>query len=610
MKNAAERLLFLLRYYTALLLCFVVLRILFMYVNGDGQYGLADALAVAFHGLRLDVAVAGYMTAVPLLLTLVTVFVPVSIRLPLGIYTMFASMIISAAFVADMSLYPFWEFKLDASFLLYIDSPSNAFASVTAGYIAGRVVLFLLFDKAIDMLLRRTFPERFNHADGRVVQTAMLVVAGGLMFLGIRGGVSVSTNNIGTVYYSDRQFLNHSAVNPIFSFIYSMGKRDDYSDAYRFYDDAELEARFGGLYASHSDVADTLLVTSRPNILIILLEGMSSSVVERLGGKKGVTPNLDRLSGEGVFFSECYANSYRTDRGLVCALSGYASFPQISVMKSPVKSKSLPSIAKSLGEAGYRNTLLYGGDINFTNMNSYFYSTGYNRVLCDKDFSMGERSTAKWGVADEITFDRLETLIEEQDTVAPWMITFLTLSSHEPWEVDYNRIPDDKVANAFAYTDHCLGRFIDRFKASPHWDNTLVVCLPDHAVTGYPKGIMQTNRNRNRIPLLLLGGAVKQPREISVLMNQSDLPATLLAQLGLPAGEFKFSRNVLSNSYTYPFAYHSYNNGISLIDSTGFTVVGLDNNAPLCNEPADGGDRRAAVARSILQATYRDFSEK
>lgn len=610
MKNTAELLLFLFRYYVALLLCFVVLRIVFMLVNGDGQYGFVDAVAVAFHGLRLDVAVAGYMTAVPLLLTLVSLFVPLAMRKTLSVYNVFAAIVISLAFVADMSLYPFWEFKLDASFLLYIDSPSNAVASVTAGYIVGRVALFLLFATMIFLLLYRSVPRRFGHTKGRAVQTSVILLVGGLMFLAIRGGVSVSTNNIGTVYYSDRQFLNHSAVNPIFSFIYSMGKRDDYSDSYRFYGDEDLEARFGGLYGLHADITDTLLVTSRPNILIILLEGMSSSVVERLGGKKGVTPNLDRLAAEGVFFTECYANSYRTDRGLVCALSGYVSFPQISVMKSPVKSKGLPSIAKSLGRVGYRNTLLYGGDINFTNMNSYFYSTGYNRVLCDKDFSIGERNTGKWGVADEITFNRLESIIEEQDSTAPWMITFLTLSSHEPWEVDYNRIPDDKVANAFAYTDWCLGRFIDRLKASRHWENTLVVCLPDHSVTGYPKGIQQTDRNRNRIPLLLLGGAVQKPREIPLLMNQSDLPATLLAQMGLPVDDFKFSRNVFSRCYTYPFAYHSYNNGISLIDSTGFTVVGLDNNVTLCNEPSEGGDRRAAVARSILQSTYRDFAEK
>ncbi len=609
MENVKEKFLYPLRYYAALLLCFVPLRLLFMLSTGDGRYSIGDYIQVAFHGLTLDIAVAGYITALPLLLTIVSLFVYIPMRKLLVVYNLFAAIIIAAAFVADAGLYPFWQFKLDASFLLYIDSPSNAFASVSTGFIAAHITALIALTTVLFTILHYSTPKSMRPAKPRTWTFAGLVVLAGAMFLGIRGGVSESTNNIGKVYFSDNQFLNHSAVNPIFSFIYSVGKREDYSESYHFYSPEELATRFDGLYTQDGTISDTLLTTTRPNIITILLEGMSCTLIESMGGLAGVTPNFDKLSQEGVLFTRCYANSYRTDRGLICSLSGYTSFPKTSVMKSPIKSQSLASIASSLAKAGYHNTFLYGGDINFTNMKSYFYSTGYNELIADKDFSAEQQSTHLWGVADHITFDSLRHLVKHRPQ-EPWHITYLTLSSHEPWMVPYERIKDNKITNSFAYTDSCLGAFIKHLKESEYWANTLVICMPDHAVASFPKDIDQTYEGRNRIPLLLTGGVVKESRRIETICNQSDLPATLLAQLGLPIEDFPFSRNVLSPTYSYPFAYHAFNNGISFIDSTGFTLYDLDANSIRTEKPAELSHSRASKAKAILQATYEDFQNR
>lgn len=609
MENVKEKFLFPLRYYIALILCFVPLRLVFMAVTGDGSHSLSDYLQVALHGLQLDFAVAGYITILPLLLTMVSLFVYMPMRKLFIVYNLFVAIIIGAAFVADITLYPFWEFKLDASFLLYLDSPSNAFASVSGTFIATRLLAFAALATLIFTLLHYATPKSMRPSKPRMLPLSGLLFLAGVLFLAIRGGVSESTNNIGKVYFSNNQFLNHSAVNPIFSFIYSIGKREDYSDSYRFYSPEELNARISGLYKQDSAITDTLLNNNRPNIITILLEGMSCSLIESMGGAKDVTPNFDRISQEGVLFTQCYANSYRTDRGLICSLSGYLSFPKTSVMKSVIKSQGLSSIASVLSEAGYHNTFLYGGDINFTNMKSYFYSTGYDELIADKDFSIKEDGGHRWGVADHITFDSLFHLVKHRSQ-KPWHITYLTLSSHEPWTVPYNRIYDNPIANSFAYTDSCLGNFINRLKESELWENTLVICMPDHAVIGFPKGIDQTNENRNRIPLLFTGGVIKEKRQIATICNQSDLPATLLAQLGLPVESFPFSRNVLSPSYDYPFAYHAFNNGVSFIDSTGFTLFDLDANSIRVENPADAVHSRATKAKAILQAAYNDFQKR
>lgn len=604
-----ERTLFLLRYYFTQVVIFTVYKVLFLLANvGDEHITVKDAFEVAFHGLPLDFAVAGYFTALPLLIAITTIFVNFKARRVLAWYNAVIATAIALGLIADMSLYPYWEFKLDASFLIYIDSPANAFASISIWHFIALVAILAIAVYLFYRLLCSACKRDFQPCGRKAVTTLQHILLGGLLFLGIRGGVTESTNNIGTVFYSEREILNHSALNPIFSFLYSVGKIENYSSEYSFVDEKECCSIIENLYCIDNTVCDTLIKTTRPNIIIIIMEGMSARFVEKLGGMKSITPNIDRLIDEGVLFINCYANSYRTDRGVICTLSGYPSFPKTSVMKSTIKSQKLPSVALSLGRAGYTNTFLYGGDINFTNMKGYLYSTGYHYTFADKDFSSTEQESHEWGVGDDITFNKLYDVVMSQ-TKEPWHITHLTLSSHEPWNVPYDRISEDKIANSFAFTDEQLGKFIDRLKKTDKWENTLVVCIPDHSVVGYPKGIKQTDRERNHIPLLMLGGAVKRPMRIERLCNQTDMAATLLAQLNLPIDEFTFSRNVLGQNYNYPFAYHSYNNGISLIDSTGFTVYDLDSHTVIHESPQDTNNR-LNNAKVILQATYNNYMNK
>ncbi len=604
-----ERLKFIIRYYVTPILMFVPLRLLFLALNAEKSYTASDYLDVVLNGLKLDIAIAGYITAVPLLLCIVSLFVKLPLKKILLPYNLLIALATALAFIADASLYPFWGFKLDGTFLQYLDSPENAIASVTTGYLLVRFAVLVALTTLFTLILHRITPEKFDKAGKKALSLVLFVFVGGLIFLGIRGGLKESTNNVGQAYYSDDLFLNHSAVNPIFSFIYSMGKIKDFGETYNFYGEEERSALFDSLYTTDNAISDTLLKSTRPNIITIILEGMGAVFVEELGGEKGIAKNMSRLSDEGVLFTNCYANSYRTDRGLVCLLSGYPSFPQISVMKTPVKSQGLPGIANSLSKVGYRNTFLYGGDINFTNMKSYIFSGGYSSAIADTDFP-GEAKKHQWGVNDDIAFDTLAQMVARQPKDKNWHITYLTLSSHEPWIVPYNGIPDNEIANAFAYTDSCLGAFVEKMKKSEEWENLLIVCIPDHTVSCYPRNADRTDRAMTHIPLLMLGGAVKEPKRIETLCNQTDLAATLLAQLQLPTDDYKFSRNILSPAYKYPFAYHTFNNGIQYIDSTGFSVFDLNAGTTLKEEPKDSTQSRLKRAKAILQSTYDDYKKR
>lgn len=598
-------------YFFTVLLIFILQKPLFMLYNGpiEKGFGFADYMQVMVHGASLDAATAGYLTAFPFLLVLISIwFRKFPLKKILYGYYILAAALISIIFVVDMALYTFWGFKLDASVFLYIDSPKEALASVSVGFILLRVLAILLLIALNSWVLLKITPSVLTATRKRIAGTAGMLLLGGVLFIIIRGGVTESTSNIGQVYFSNEPFLNHSAVNPDFSLLSSMGKSQDFASEFNFFDEEKRAALFDGLYpTTDGDSIIQVLNTKRPNILIILMEGFGGAFVEPLGGLPDVTPHFNRLSKEGIFFTNCYANSFRTDRGTVCTFSGYLGLPTASVMKIPAKSRTLPAIAEGLSKAGYKTDFLYGGDINFTNMKSYLLSTGYQRLTANTDFSLAEQTSNAWGVNDDITFEYLYNQLRNRKEEGPWHTAFLTLSSHEPFEVPYHRL-EDKIPNAFAYTDECLGKFVDRLKQTPAWKDLLVICLPDHGFY-YPREGSNAMPRFYHIPLLWLGGAVKQPMQVDKIMNQTDLAATLLGQLGLEHTAFTFSRNVLGSDYKYPFAFYSFNNGFSFRDSTGVTVFDNNSGSILFDEP-EADESRLDKGKAILQTVYDDLGNR
>lgn len=596
--------------FAAFLVYFLVQKPCFMLYNSalEKGAGAGEFLQVLWHGLSLDLTTAAYLTALPWLVVLVSIWLKhFPLRKMLTAYYALAAFLVSLIFLVDMGLYPFWGFKLDASIFLYLDAPKQALASVSVGFILLRVAVILLLSVLFARLLWRLTPRVLPSVRRRVPGTVVTVLLGGVLFVVIRGGVTESTSNVGQVYFCNDPFLNHSAVNPAFSLLSSMGKSEDFASQFDFFEEEKRARLFDGLYpVTDGDSVLQVLNTDRPNVLIILMEGFGGQFIEPLGGLPDVAPNLNRLSKEGIFFSNCYANSFRTDRGTVCTFSGYLGLPTASVMKIPNKSRTLPGIAGKLVAEGYRTDFLYGGDINFTNMKSYLLTTGYQQLTADKDFTLSEQTSNPWGVNDDITFEHLYKVLKERKE-GRWHTAFLTLSSHEPFQVPYRRLEED-IPNAFAYTDDCIGRFVEKMKQLPQWKDLLIVCLPDHGFF-YPREGLNTLPKFYRIPMLWLGGAVKQPLVVDKLMNQTDLAATLLGQMGIAHSEFPFSRNVLGSDYTYPFAFYSFNNGFAFRDSTGVTVVDNTSGKTLYTDP-DAGEPRIEKGKAILQSLYDELGSR
>ena len=572
---------------------------------------LTDYLKVITHGLLLDCTVSGYLTAIPLLCILISIWLPGAFYQKfLKGYFGVAALLIAAIFAVDVALYGYWGFRLDATLFFYLQSPADAMASVPVGTFFLQFLLFLIYAYGIFWVFKRFIIPLFpaTPVRSRLGGTMIVLLLGGILFIPIRGGVTTSTANVGMVYFSKNQFLNHSAINPAFSLLASLSKQQDFAAQFNFFPEEERQERYTALTQTNDTLPGnaekrSLLTTDRPNILIILMESFTANAIEAVGGEPGITPNLNKLSQEGITFTNMYANSFRTDRGIVSVLNGYLAQPTTSIMKYPAKSQTLPSIAKSLGEQGYTADMLYGGDINFTNMQSYFFSSGYSQITADRDFPLSSR-LSKWGANDNITFTHLYESIRERDEKTPWLSTFLTLSSHEPFEVPYHHL-EDPYLNSMAFTDSCIGSFIGQLKELPVWKNTLVVLVSDHGYR-YPASLTDYEPRRFHIPMIWLGGAIKEPAIIDTYANQTDLAATLLSQLNLPHDSFTFSRDILAPGYP-EYAFYTFPNGFGFIDSTGISVYDNESNKPLIESPTENSIERLNKGKVLLQTLYDDL---
>lgn len=572
-----------------------------------------DWLRVVLHGLKLDCTVAGYVTALPLLLTILTLWVRIPQRFWrrffIGYFSL-VSVVAALIFAVDVELYRHWGFRLDGTVLIYLSDPKEALASVDLWMGVRQTLLFAAYAALMIWVYTRVVrlfdgqPLRWPAA---LAGSVVLLLLGGFDFLAIRGGVSASVANVSKVYFSSNMFLNHAAINPVFSFLSTLGDRTDYAAEYPFFDEPTRVAKFEELRGNcpSEGGSERVLRTTRPDVVVVILESFARTIMDAEVDGRPVMPRLRQLRDEGVWFENFFANSFRTDRGEVAILSGYPAQTRISIMKLPAKSRDLPSLARSLGREGYHTSFTYGGDLNFTNQSSYMYATGWQELVWQKDLRF-DTPPADWGYDDRVMCDYFaDRVIARSAEGKPFLAGLLTLSSHRPFEVPFEAF-EDRMLNSMAFTDDCVGRMIDKLKASPAWDNLLVVLVADHGFP-YPEDLPYNVPLRHRIPMIWLGGAVEGPRTVETYASQIDIAATVLAQMEIAHDDYDFSKDIFARE-TPPrkFAYYTFNDGFGVVDSTGVAVWDCTSGrevVPSSPELLDAG-------RTMLQTTYVDIGRR
>ena len=564
---------------------------------------VTELFKVISSGISLDMTMAGYVCALPILFVIGSVWFSHKVWKRLcRWWVLLAAALIAVSFAVNLGLYEYWRFPLDGSILQYLATPKEAMASVTAQMFIIQTVVAVVYFALMALVCSKVVdvfePQSGGKWGRKIIQSVVLIVIFGLNFLAIRGGLTTAVANVSKVYFSDNIVLNHAAVNPTFSFISSVSSGDDLS-RYDYFEQSECEANFAQIMAQNTASPTTkLLNTSRPNIVMIIAESFGRSTTDEIIGGKAVTPEFQALKERGVWFENIIASSFRTDRGVLATLSGLCAQPTMSVMKYPQKASRLPSIAGSLRDVGYSTAYIHGGDLNFTDMAGYLYATGFEQLVALKDLSF-DAPTSKWGYADDVLADYFIDFIKAKSLDAdPYFAVWQTLSSHEPFDVPIDKF-EDKMLNSMHFADSCIARVVKALEQSEEWNNTLVIIIADHAYL-YPYGIAASAVTRHRIPMLWLGGAIEEARTVDNYCSQTDLAATLLSQLGLDHSRFTMSRNIFAPE-AEQFGYYTFNNGFGVVNSAGATIYDCTTEQATSENPSE---KDITKGKTLLQTTY------
>ncbi len=625
--------------FLALVLFFELCRVIFMFCYWDiyEAYPLLDWLTVLSHGFAHDFTVAGLIMLLPFALEIVRILRPgawhdISMRIYFSIIVLPVLLFLGVDFV----LYGFWGFRLDTTPLIYLmDNPVEALMQSPPAALIASPIGLIAFLWLIQKPLRKLFPESCSNKVKATDRSPRLTIeratghrlsriltAAAMIFFIILLERSVT---LGTAYYTTDMRLNQAAINPAYSVYYAMKRPADFSVQYRFMDDETCRNALIGLETAPARFAQpdsvlqpriSLLNTDRPNILLVLLESFSGSACHAIAPEAdpAIMPCINALYGSSVSFSRFYANSFRTDRGMAAVMAAYPSQPCYTIMNNPDKVGSLQYISGRLKEYGWRGQFIYGGDAAFTNLKGFLHAGGIDDIVEYTDFPE-EQSTSQWGVPDEVLFDYLynsicsESEARRQDsTLTAFFKATLTLSSHEPFDAPIHKFEDPYI-NSVAYTDSCLGLFIDRLSHSPAWDNLLIIAVADHGYANYPPKVQNHEMKRQLIPMFWTGGAVARPLTVPTLASQVDIAATLLHQLGLPYDDFNFSHDIFDPKsphfveYTWPDGFGFLTDSIRYIQDNEYDGHGLDG-----TEDPNGTAQR--WGKAYLQALFDDIAKR
>ncbi|MEX1202389.1 MAG: LTA synthase family protein [Ferruginibacter sp.] len=575
-----------------------------------------DAYLSLLYGLRMDASMSAYLTLPIGLFVFLSIFLPFFKKYQSYFYfTIILLLPILLILFADAELFKAWGNHIDVTPLKYLSNPKAAWASIAhlpitlifIGFILLYLLLYFFFKRWIKLgvVVLKTTQQKWLSAITLLILTAAFIIP-------LRGGLQLSPINQSSVYFSKHSFSNQAAINVVWNFMSSViTNRNDVNNPFKVVSKKEAQQTLDSLFVTSKAKEGIWLKQSgnkKPNVLIIVWESFTAKAVEWKKGSSNITPGFNQLINEGIYFDSIYATGDRTDKGIVGILSGYPAQPTTSIVKEPTKAAKLPMLSKTFKAIKYHTAFFYGGELEFANMKAYLVQGEFDQLISVKDFKDKDLNS-KWGAHDGVVADTLQRYLQQTHT--PFFTTWLTLSSHEPFEIPTKplfpgTLDEDAYLSSLHYTDEVVYQFIQQAKQQSWWANTIVVITGDH---GHRIPASKHRWEDFRTPLLFLGGALSQTNiRISEVGSQTDIAATLLAQLNIISTPFTWSKNMLASKYK-PNAYFSFNNGFGWVvppqkfiyDNVGLLIVDSIGSVP---------KNVVFAGRKLQQAAFQDYLDK
>jgi phosphoglycerol transferase MdoB-like AlkP superfamily enzyme len=435
-------------------------------------------------------------------------------------------------------------------FLEYLVYPDEVMAMLCNGY-RGLLLLTVGAIAGLAWLIARHFMGYARATNQWRTRTLLLVWPLVLIVLlvMVRSSFQHRPANLATFAFSDDAMVNSLVANSTYSVltaVHGLTYESQSSSMYGHMPNADIVRRVrAGMGVPLADFTSEQFPTlhrqmasvsrEQPlNLVIVLEESLGAGFVKQLGGIP-ITPNIDRLADQGIWFDQLYATGTRSVRGIEAVLAGFPPTPALSVVKLSKAQRDFATLASVLARSGYRSDFVYGGESHFDNMRSFFLGNGFSNVVDRRDFA-APKFVGSWGVSDEDMFDMAHARIKSMHAAGrPFFTLVFSSSNHTPFEFPDGRIElhdaqKQTVHNAVKYADHALGQFLERARTSDYWADTLFLVVADHDTRVYGDELIPVGKFH--IPGVILGADVTA-RRIDSLVSQIDLAPTLLSLMGI-----------------------------------------------------------------------------
>ena len=566
-------------------------------------------------GLKMDLSMAAYLTALVCVFVLAALFIPFFRKKWMYlIYTGLILFIQLLLIITDSESYKAWGTRVDSTPLKFLSTPKEAWASINhlpivliiIGLAVVYVLLFWLFRKIISRSIVLLANNKY-----RFLQALLVLLFTGSLIIPIRGGFQLSPLNQSSVYFCNNQYANNAAVNPSWNFIFSVIQKGQLNDRlYQYMGNDEVNVIVNPLFDNLGKVEVVINDSGsvKSNVIVILWESFTEKVLNKSIDGKPVIKFFPELMKEGIYFSNCYSSGDRTDKGIGAVLSGYPALPKGSIVNYPEKTTKLQGLGKIFSDNGYTTQFYYGGEPEFMNIKSYLNGQKFQQLITKEDFKDADMNS-KWGAHDDVVMKKIMNDIPKRKD--PFFTTWLTLSSHEPFETPVKTVfngndKETKFLNSLHYTDSVVYSFINELKKMPSWKNTIVIISADH---GHYLPVTGKRADDYRIPVLWLGGALKKQNSvIDKTVSQLDMAGSLAEQLHFKTDPFPFGKNVFDSTSKH-WAFFTYNDGIGFVTDSSRTLF---DNAGKRIVFAEGKstNEHERIAKALMQKLYSDFLKR
>jgi phosphoglycerol transferase MdoB-like AlkP superfamily enzyme len=279
-----------------------------------------------------------------------------------------------------------------------------------------------------------------------------------------------------------------------------------------------------------------------PNVIFICIESLSGKFLNSFGSELNITPTLDSLAQNSLFFTNLYATGTRTVRGMEAITLSIPPTPGRSIVKRE-NNQDLFTIGEVFKEQGYERNFFYGGDGYFDNMNAFFSGNGFNIIDRGREFLIDDgiittRTNIEddevtfenaWGVCDGDIYNKVLKMADITHAEGkPFFNFIMTTSNHRPYTYPENQIDIPSGTGRYGavkYTDHAIKEFLNEAKTKSWYDNTVFVIMADHCASSAGKWDLDVKNYH--IPALIFNTKIITSQKIDKLCSQIDVFPTL-----------------------------------------------------------------------------------